>query len=264
MLMELIASGVQPDFIVGVSAGALNGAFLAYQPTISMTESMARLWVRVRTRDVLRFTAGSVLGLIGMRGHLVSADGLGRLLHRELPYRRFEATAIPLHVVAADQHSGDEVLLSEGEIVEAVLASTAIPGVYPPVMLSGRALVDGVVASGTPIKTAIRLGATRITVVPCGFACSNAVIPNHALGRAMHAITLLGARQLKSDFALYTERAQICIVPPLCPLSQSAYDYSNGAQLVASARDSTRAWIDGGGHERSEFPAQLVAHTHSS
>jgi NTE family protein len=62
---------------------------------------------RVRTRDVLRITVSSVIGLIGLRDHLVRADGLRSLLERELPCRRFEATAIPLHVVATEQHTGD-------------------------------------------------------------------------------------------------------------------------------------------------------------
>ncbi len=219
MLAELIANGQRPDLIVGVSAGALNGAFLAYDPTLAAMDRLGALWGRVRTRDVLPYSLGSLLGLIGRRGYLAESHGIRRLLERELPFRQFRATQIPLHIVAAEQDTGSEVLISEGDVIEAILASTAIPGIYPPVLLGGKTLVDGVLATGTPISTAVRLGSTRLTIVPCGFTCVQSSIPRHAIGRAMHAITLLGARQLRADFSQYAERAQLCLVPPLCPLA---------------------------------------------
>jgi NTE family protein len=262
MLAELIANGLHPDLIVGVSAGALNGAFLAYDPTMAMVERMSALWAGVRTRDVLGFSWGSVLALLGLRGHFAHAQGVRRLLERELPYRRIEATRVPLHVVAAEQHSGAEVLLSHGDVIEAVLASTAIPGVFPAVSVAGQSLVDGVVATGTPISTALRLGARRLIIVPCGFTCVERAIPRHPIGRAMHAFALLGARQLRSDFAAFGQRAELRLVPPLCPLAQSPYDYSQGAALIAAARLSTRRWLDGGGLDRGDFPQQFMMHTH--
>lgn len=262
MLTELLATGMRPDLIVGVSAGALNGSFLAHDCSLATVDRMARLWSRVRTRDILGLSWSTLLGVIGLRSHLAHADGLRRLLERELLTRTFEQTQVPLYVVAADQETGDEVLLSTGDILESVLASTAIPGVFPPVLLAGRTLVDGVVATGTPIATAVRLGATRLIVMPCGFTCVGKAVPQHPIGRAMHAITLLGARQLRQDFTHYSEKAQLRLVPPLCPLAQSSYDYSNGAALIAAARDSTRAWLDAGGLEKAGFPGQLEAHSH--
>ncbi len=142
------------------------------------------------------------------------------------------------------------------------MASTAIPGVFPPVRIGEQLLVDGVIATGTPIATAVRLGATRLIVLPCGFTCVGTAVPRHPIGRAMHAITLLGARQLRQDFGYFAERVELRLVPPLCPLAQSSYDYSNGAALVAAARQSTRAWLDGGGLERSGFPESLIVHSH--
>lgn len=262
MLTELARASVQPDLIVGVSAGAINGAFLAFDPSSAMIERMADIWCRVRTRDVIGWSVGSVLGILGLRGHLAHSHGVRQLLERELPYRQIDGTRVPLHIVAADQRTGDEVLLSKGELVTAVLASTAIPGVFPAVSIDGRLLVDGVVATGTPIATAVRLGATRLIVLPCGFTCVENAVPRHAIGRAMHAITLLGARQLRQDFAYHKEHARLHLVPPLCPLTYSSYDYSHGADLIAVARESTRRWLDSGGLERSEFPGQLEIHSH--
>jgi NTE family protein len=262
MLLELAAAGVAPDFVVGVSAGALNGAFFALEPSIGMLQRMAELWSRVRRADVMTLSLGTVFAVLGLRSHLADARGLRRLLERELPYREFGATAVPLHIVAADQRTGAEVLLNSGAVIEAVLASTAIHGVFPAVRIGDRLLVDGVVATGTPIATAVRLGATRLVVLPCGFTCVEKAVPRHAIGRAMHAITLLGARQLRQDFAHYSERVTLRLVPPLCPLAHSSYDYSNGAALIDAARQSTRRWLDGGGFEQEEFPHELAVHSH--
>jgi NTE family protein len=262
MLLELIAAGVRPDLIVGVSAGAVNGAFLAFDPSPSMVERIAELWRRMSTREVLGLSWRSLLGVIGLRGYVADARGLKVLLDRELPYRDFSAAQVPLHIVAADEASGAEVLLSSGSVAEAVLASTAIPGIFAPVLIAGRRLVDGAVAAGTPIATAARLGATRLIVLPCGFTCVDRVVPRHAMGRALHAITLLGARQLRQDFEHYAERVSLRLVPPLCPLSLSSYDYSQGAALIAAARASTRRWLDEGGLDHDGFPPELLVHTH--
>jgi NTE family protein len=138
MLVELIAADVRPELIVGVSAGALNGTFLAYDPSPSTVERIAELWRRISTREARGLSWQSLLGVIGLRGHIADARGLRRLLDRELPYREFSATQVQLHIVAADEASGAEVLLNDGSVAEAVLASTAIPGVFAPVVIAGR------------------------------------------------------------------------------------------------------------------------------
>jgi NTE family protein len=262
MLIELIADGVVPDFVVGVSAGALNGAFLAFDPSPPMAEHIGALWRRVTTREVLGLPWRSALRIFSGGGHLANPRGLVRILHRDLPYQSFEQTRVPLHIVAAEEATGAEVLLSSGPILDAVLASTAVPGVFPPVKLGGRMLVDGVIAAGTPIATAVRLGATRLIVLPCGFTCVGKAVPAHALGRAMHAITLLGARQLRQDFERYSERVTLRLVPPLCPLHISSYNYSEGGALIDAARTSTRAWLAADGLNQAGFPPQLLAHSH--
>lgn len=264
MLAELAANGVFPDLVVGVSAGALNGAFYAHDPSAAAVERMMALWKRTRTRDVIGVSLATLLAMVGLRQHLAHANGLRRLLDRELPYRHIEGTRVPLHIVAADLHTGEEVLLERGDVIDAVLASTAIPGVFPPVTIAERPLVDGVVATGTPIATAVRLGATRVVVLPAGFTCAGSALSRHPIGRAMHAVALLGARQLRHDFGVYATQARLHIVPPLCPIAQSSYDYSNGGVLIDRARISTRAWLDAGGLERSEFPGALVPHRHAA
>jgi NTE family protein len=262
MLAELSAAGVRPDLIVGVSAGSINGAFYAHEPVPATVNRMSALWSGFTTRQALGLSWRSLLGLVGLRDHVASALGLRGLLRTELRYSAFDETAVPLHIVCAELLTGAEVVISSGSVVEAILASTAIPGVYPPVLHTGRQLVDGAVAATTPIATAVRLGARRLVVLPAGFACGVRSVARNAIARAMHAITLLGAGQLKQDFVHYGDRARIHIVPPLCPIEHSAYDYSHGADLIARARESTRTWLEGGGLERCEFPGPLTPHSH--
>ena len=262
MLAELTAAGEQPGLVVGVSAGAINAAFFAADPSATTVERMGRLWRTFTTRRALGLSWRSLLGIVGLRDHIASPAGLRGLLSEELGYADFAHAAVPLYVVCADLLTGQEVVLSQGRVVEAVLASAAIPGVFPPVSVGARLLVDGAIASNTPIATAIRLGASRVIVLPAGFACAVQRVTGGALGRAMHAITLLGARQLQQDFERYSATVPIYIVPPLCPVGHSSYDYAHAGMLIERSRASTRAWLAAGGLGRSEFPGPLEVHTH--
>ena len=262
MLQALLDRGESPGFVVGASAGAINGAFFAADPTPAGVARLRAIWCGLKRRDVFPLTLGSVLGLLMRRGHLVESGGLRRLLERHLPYRDLENAAVPIHVVASDMITGDEVLLSSGPAVDAVLASAAIPGVFAPVSIGGRLLVDGGVCNNTPISTAVRLGATRVIVLPTGFACALNQLPTGAIARAMHALSLLVARQLVRDAERFEATVELRIVPSLCPLERSPYDYSDAAALIDLAALSTRRWLDDGGLERPGTPAQLHEHRH--
>ncbi|UUX41836.1 patatin-like phospholipase family protein [Burkholderia contaminans] len=265
MLRELVASGERPDCVIGASAGAINAAYFAGRPDADGVAMLEALWCRIRRQDVMPFSMRSLIAmLLRNRPHLVEADALRLLLEKNLPYRRIEQAALPLHIVATDVLSGREVVLSAGSVVDAVQASAAIPGVFPSVSIDGVELVDGGVANNTPISVAIALGARRIVVLPAGFACALRVPPRSAIAHATHALTLVIARQLVRDLELYGARAQIHVVPPLCPLEVSSYDYSQCAQLIDKAAERTRAWIEEGGLAACAIPGQLREHDHAA
>ncbi|KDB10650.1 Patatin [Burkholderia sp. lig30] len=265
MLRELIASGERPDCVVGASAGAINAAYFAGRPDEEGVAMLAALWGRIRRQDVMPF---SMMGLLSMvlrnRTHLVEARALRVLLEQNLPYRRIEQAALPLHIVATDMLNGREVVLSAGPVVDAVQASAAIPGVFPPVRIGDMELVDGGVANNTPISVAVALGVKRIVVLPAGFACALRTPPRSAIAHATHALTLVIARQLVRDLELYAARVQIHVVPPLCPLEVSSYDYSQCAELIDRAARTTRAWIEDGGLACSAIPSALLEHDHAA
>ena len=150
MLETLVAEGISADLIVGASVGALNGAYFAARPDREGVRSLGQIWRGLHRRDVFPFTPfGSLLSFFSLRNYLVDPTPLRRLIKRHLPIRDLSDTVIPFHVVATNVLTGDEVVVSSGPVVDAVLASTAIPGVFPPVKLAGRYLSDGGIANNT-------------------------------------------------------------------------------------------------------------------
>lgn len=263
MLRALVEAGVRPDMIVGSSVGAINAAYFAANPTLDGIERLEELWRRVKRRDVFPVGWWNLLGLIGRRNHLVSCERLRRLIDAHLPAARIEASTIPLRVMATDVLSGEAVVLSRGAVTPAVLASCAIPAAFAPVEIGGRLLCDGAVASNTPIMTAVEEGARRIIVLPTGFACAPERAPRGALESALHAITLLTARQLTSDLAHLPAGIGYHILPTACPQGISPFDFGRAPELIGRAYASSRRWIDEGGLDRCEIPAALRPHLHA-
>ncbi|HEX6017536.1 MAG TPA: patatin-like phospholipase family protein [Burkholderiaceae bacterium] len=260
MLRELMAHGLMPDLVVGSSVGAINGAYLVGSPDFAGVERLEAIWRGLRRRQVFPITWRTLAGSIARQAPLVDPGGLRRLLEQHLPYHDLERAPVPLHVVATDLLSGNLMRLSSGAVVDAVLASCSIPGAFPPVRIDGNLLVDGAVASNTPVQVALDLGAARIVVLPSGFACALEAPPRGAIATALHAITLLIAHQLVADLERSRGKAEIVTVPPLCPLAVSAYDFSRAGELIERAATQTRAWLDKGGLARQHIPAALRPH----
>lgn len=262
MLRALVAHGVTPDLVVGPSVGAMNAAYYAGTPTSDGVERLIAIWRSLRRQDVFPVTLRTLMGFIRRRDFLVSTDGVRRLVDTYVPYRNLEEAKLPLHVVATDLLAGETVVLSKGPVARAVLASTAIPAAFAPVQLEGLYLADGAITCNTPVKVAAECGARRLIVLPTGYACALDSPPRGAIACALHALTLLIARQLLHDLHGLDPGVEYAVVPPLCPLRGSPYDFSQTSELIDRAADSTNAWLAEGGLARRAIPDKMNAHRH--
>jgi NTE family protein len=262
MVQALYERGVVPDLIVGTSAGAINGAFLASRPpTAETVAELADIWRGLRRSRVFPLNPVSgLLGFVGTRDHLVPDSGLRALVAEQLIDERLEQSRVPLHVVAVDVITGEELLLSQGPTIDAVLASSAIPGVLAPVAWGDRRLIDGGVANNTPISHAVRLGAREIFVLPTGHACALERAPGSALGMTLHALSLLTQSRLIADIDLHRDRVKLVVLPPPCPLAIQPIDFSQADTLIRRAHEDARAFLDGGGADQP--PIRMRPHRH--
>lgn len=257
MLQALAERKVRPDLLVGTSVGAINAAWVAGRPDPADLADLAGLWSSMRARQVFPVSpAGAVTGLLARRNHLVPGSGLEQLLRRHLTYDRLEDAATPVHVVATELLTGRERLLSGGPAVPALLASCAIPAIYPPVDIGGRLYIDGGVSANSPVSHAVDLGADTVYVLPTGYACALPRPPGGAIGMALHALTILLQRQLIADVERNAPRAQIHVMPPLCPLSVFPGDFRHSAELIERARETTRLHL---AHPRRDGSAAALA-----
>src|SRR5690348_8149242 len=134
MLAALEARAFRPDLLVGTSAGALNAAFVgANGYDAAAIDRLAAIWRRLRRTDVFPFDpVREAMAAAGRRPSLFSRRPLRRLVESHLSITGLEDSRVPLHIVTTDAMTGEEVLLSSGDVISAVLASAAIPAVFTP------------------------------------------------------------------------------------------------------------------------------------
>ena len=243
MARALMEAGHHPDVLYGTSAGALNAAWLAADPTLDGVASLARLWTSVRRRDVFPIRPEMVLaGLAGLRDSLFSSSALTKWVRSTAALRRLEDGVLPLTVVATDLESGEEVLMESGPAVPALVASSAMPGIFPPVRIGPRWLVDGSVASDTPIGPAVRAGAGRVWVLPSVPSVTMAR-PRTAIDVMLRSVAISLARYTASTATTWANKCELYLVPaPLVP-GVSPFNFDKSSQLIEAAYRLTTAWL---------------------
>jgi NTE family protein len=262
MMHSLAAHDISADMVVGSSVGALNGAYYAGDPTLKGVLRLETIWRGLQRHDVFPVTWRTLFGFVWRRDFLITHDGIRKLIDDHIPYRNLEDAAVPVHIVTTDIITGDSVVLSDGPTSEAIVASTAIPGAFAPIRYKDFYLADGAISSNTPIKVAVAKGANRLVILPTGFACATHAPPVGAVANALHALTLLIARQLVSELEGLDAGIEYFVVPPLCPLVGSPYDFSRTADHIERAIQSTDAWLARGGLEQSGIPEEMRPHNH--
>jgi NTE family protein len=169
MLQALVERGIAPDVVVGTSVGAINGALLAADPTPAGVQRLRGLWEELTAQGVFGGSLLSRMGtLVRTRTHLHPREPLRDLLATHLPVPTFAGLQVPFQCVAASIERAAEHWFTEGALVDAVLASCAVPGLLPPAEIDGEHFLDGGLVHSIPVGRAVSLGAGTIYVLHVG------------------------------------------------------------------------------------------------
>jgi NTE family protein len=247
MLEALLERDIVPDVLVGTSIGAANAAFLAADATLRRARALSLLWRSVKSREL--FPLGPLRTFRALRegGALFTTAPLRRLIERHTSYSNIEGARVPLRIIATDFADGTEVVFESGLVADAVLASTALPGVFPPHRVSDRLYLDGGLVDHIPLAPAVAMGADLIYVLSCGFPCPpNA---NHRSARSVlaHSMVILLSQRIRVETQRVPARnpeLKIVSLPPVC--SQAGLrDLRRAASLIEQAREQSRLFLSG-------------------
>lgn len=225
VIQVLEEAGIHPELVVGTSAGSLVAALYASGRNGAQLQQIAETMEEAALTDwTLPFFGRGVL-----RG-----EAIARYVNAQVDGRLIESMAIPLGIVATDLHSGEGVLFRRGDTGVAVRASSAVPSVFQPVLISGHEYVDGGLVAPVPVRYARQMGAELVIAVDI----SNAPESNAAGGAlqvVLQTFTIMG----KSINALELRGADV-VVRPALPGIRSV-DFSARRQSIEAGRAAMRA-----------------------
>lgn len=247
MLEALMEADIRPDLLVGTSIGAANAAFLAADPSLEGTRALSDVWRSVRSRDVFPIAPLTTLRALRGRGALFDAAAWRHFLEHNLPYRRFEETRVPLRIVATSFETGSSVALGSGSVIDAVLASTALPGLFPPHEIGGELLLDGGLADQVPLSAALSEGATTIYVLSVGFPCPPPRDRRSPRSVLLHSLGILLSQRTRLDeidVPRHYPAVRVVRIPPVCA-QMGLRDFSHADELIHRARTQTRVFLAG-------------------
>jgi NTE family protein len=233
-LTALIEAGIRPDELIGVSAGAWNAAFWACEPDVARAHTLEELWIATSTKDILgalrwRHAVSAVVN----RGTLYDADGLRRMAERHLGKSlTFADLKLPLRVLAVNITRGDPVFFTDGSVQQAVLASAAIPGVFPPVLIDDEYYVDGSLDDWSAIHAAKLTGAQRIFLISCGAVTGKIPRIQTLTGLIERSWDLAGVFKFHSLVqTLGNSGAEVIVIQPEIP-ALSPLDFNQASKLI--------------------------------
>jgi NTE family protein len=214
MLRALIEAGVRPGLVVGTSVGALNGAVLAALPAEEVADRLDALWASPDARSL--FAAGTVqrlreLARSGVAAH--SPDPLRRAVTAILGEYRIEDLPVPFTCCAANIEDAAEHWFDKGPVVDAVLASAAVPGLLPPAVVDGRHYLDGGLVNSIPLGRAIDLGARRIFVLHVGRIDQPLRVPQRPWEVALVAFEIARRHRYARDLAAVPDHVEVHVLP---------------------------------------------------
>jgi NTE family protein len=247
MLQAVIDRGIVPDEIVGCSAGAINAAMVAADPTPEGIARLRQLWTEATGDIVSPVSRFDGVRLLTHRGTaLQSNDGLRKLLHTTLPHHRFEEFPVPFHVVTTSLKTNSERWFSaEGDVVEPILASSALPAIFPPVHIGGDVLVDGGVLNNVPLSKALELKPGRIVVFHVGNFNRSRPAPKRPVDVLLHAFSVTRSFRFENEVRQpMPPGVELVVLPSVNPGKLRYNDFGRSAELIERGRAATATYLD--------------------
>jgi NTE family protein len=253
MIRALLERDIKPDLVVGTSVGALNGAAVASRPDVEMVDMLESVWLNLDEDRVFGDSLfARTANLVRSRTYVQSSRPLRQMLERMLPAKRFEDLQVPFQCVAANIERAAEHWFSEGPLVDAILASCAVPGILPPVELNGEHFIDGGVVNSIPIERAVDLDAKEIYVLQVGRIDRLLSPPKNPWQVAMVAFEIARRHRFAHDMATLPKGVVAHVLPtgePKPPkysdVSQLRYrDFKAVATRIRRAHRAAAAYLD--------------------
>ncbi|MDQ1444883.1 MAG: hypothetical protein QOI20_1347 [Acidimicrobiaceae bacterium] len=245
MLKAVIERGIVPDAVVGCSVGALNAAAVAADPSLTGMERLADIWLAIKEDVICPAGRLSGLRLLTHRGHsLQPNDGLRRLLETTLPWQTFEEFPLPFQVVATSLSTGHDRWFSTGPVVDPILASAALPAIFPPVQIGDDLLIDGAVVDNVPISRGLVLGGTRIVVFHVGNFERPRPQPRKPLDVLVQSFSIARNHRFLREVADPPEGVELLVLPGVDPGKLRYDDFRHSRKLVDQGYATTVQWLD--------------------
>lgn len=248
MLRALLRRNLVPDLVVGCSVGALNGGAIASAPTLETLARLEALWLDLSAKDVwpARPLVGAVQ-LLRQRPAVNDNAGLRRVVERFLPGATFADLAVPFACVATSLATGGERWFDEGPLADAVLASSALPALLPPVEVDGELLIDGATVNVVPLGRAIEMGATRIFVLQLKDLDTTSPRPRRPIEALQRAIAISRNFRFVHELATVPDAVEVHVLPTVS-WARLRYDgFSRTAELTERSEAVAAAYLDARG-----------------
>jgi|GEM_PF-127352 len=245
MLQALVARGITPDAVYGASVGAINGAGFAGRPDAAGVEHLATIWRRITRDDV--FPQGRVptpWRFLQQRPAVHSNEGLRRIVEHGLTFERIEDAAVHLEVVATALSDGRAHWFTEGPAAEALLASSALPALLPPVEIGGEQFVDGGVVDNVPIGRAIDQGAERVFVLLCGPLRYAPPVARRPVEAVLSAFFIAVHARFARELETLPEGVEVVVITVDSDPVSRYDDFSATERLIAAGRANAHAVLD--------------------
>ena len=245
MLAELVDRGIRADRVYGASVGAINGAAYSGDPSPRGMKELERIWRSLSGEMIFPRTIGQGPWTYFQQRPAVHPNtGLRRIIEEGLRFERLEDAEIPLEVVATSLTDGHERWLTSGPATEAVLASAAIPAMFPPVAIGDELLIDGGVVNNVPIARAIEHGAQRVYVLLCGPLRYRPRPPRRPVEAVLTGFFMAVHARFARELASLPPGVEVVVFSGGGDPSADYRDFSGSGDLIDAGRAEVTAVLD--------------------